>query len=87
MLSLLLLRFKCFGLLLLSVHSNAFKCSVIAAIVRESLILKVNDVGDDVVDEITVVRNDKQRIGIGLQIIFQPQHSRKIQVVGRLIQQ
>ena len=44
------------------------------------------DLGTDIVEEIAVVADHKDRTGVALEVAFQPFHRGKIQVVGRLVQ-
>ena len=44
------------------------------------------DLGTDIVEEIAVVADHKNRTGVALEVAFQPFHRGKIQVVGRLVQ-
>ncbi len=70
-------------LILLLIDAHTLERSIVATIIRERLIVKVHDVGDHIVDKVAVVRDDQQRLGVGLQVIFEPQHGREIEVVLR----
>lgn len=53
-------------------------------VVVEALVVLVHDIGRDGVEESSVVRNDEEGTGPGLEVVLQPGESVKIQVVRRL---
>lgn len=68
-------------LILLLIDAHTLERGIVAAVIRQRLIVKVHHVGDHIVDKVAVVRHDEQRLGVGLQIVLEPQHGWKIEVV------
>ena len=61
--------------------------AVVAGVGGEVAVLEVQDAPDHLVQELAVVRDQKQRAAVGAQPALQPQQRIEVQVVGRLIQQ
>ena len=60
---------------------------IAAGIKRQPLLLQMQDMADGAVQQVAIMADDDDGMGIALQIAFQPQRAFKIQIVGRFVQQ
>lgn len=68
-------------------RADLFKHVVVALVGDELLVVKVHHVGDDIIQKDAVVRNHNQRLGVLVEVVFEPQNGGEIQVVCGLVEQ
>ena len=64
-----------------------FKRVKIAFVILQLLVVEMHDVGTHIVQELSIVRHHHQGFLVLLQVVLEPQHGGKVEMVGRLIQQ
>ena len=67
--------------------AGLLKSVIIAAVSNQPAAVKMNDIAAQQIENMAVVADNQQSAAIFFQMIFQPERSLQIQVVGRLIQQ
>src|SRR5579884_2020056 len=82
-----LLRLPRFQLQLIALLAQADIRMVVAGIGREPAGIQLEDLGDDPVQEVTIVADDEHALGLADQVIFGPACGVDVQVVARLVQQ
>ena len=70
--------------LLRALRSN---CGVVARVGLELPLVDVDDLVDDGVEKLAVVRDEEQRAGIAREPVLEPEHGVEVEVVGRLVEQ
>ena len=61
--------------------------AVVAAVVVELLVVQPDGVRRDRVEEVLRVRDDEQALGVGGQVLLEPDARLQVEVVGRLVEQ
>ena len=61
--------------------------AVVADVVGQLPQVNVGDARDDRIEEVAVVRDENDRVGIGAEIFLEPVAGLEIEVVGRLVEQ
>mmetsp|Transcript_65476 Transcript_65476/g.104264 ORF Transcript_65476/g.104264 Transcript_65476/m.104264 type:complete len:279 (-) Transcript_65476:592-1428(-) len=82
-----LLRLVVFHLLLPFSVFHVHKRGEVALVIHERLFIQMDNLRRHIVEKLAIMRDDQQSAGKRLQVILQPDHRRKIQVVGRLVEQ
>ena len=65
----------------------ALELRVIAGVEVQLARVDVDDLPDDAVEKVAIVRDEQQRPRISREPVLQPQHGVQVEVVGRLVQQ
>ena len=61
--------------------------AVVADVVGQLAQVNVGDARDDRIEEVAVVRDENDRVGIGAEIFLEPVAGFEIEVIGRLVEQ
>mmetsp|Transcript_11383 Transcript_11383/g.21676 ORF Transcript_11383/g.21676 Transcript_11383/m.21676 type:complete len:382 (+) Transcript_11383:838-1983(+) len=63
-----------------------FKFTEPTRVVLDLVIFQKEDRGCDIAEEVSVVCNEEKGLGVATQFVLQPQHGRKVEMVGGLVQ-
>lgn len=65
----------------ITLQAHLFKRVEVALVVVQLLGVQVHHVGADIVEKLAIVRDDDQRLFVLLQVVLEPQHGGKVEVI------